>query len=537
MTPSDESGQRAAADRVEDRKATEDALQELRELLEATFEHSAFGKVVLDRHGTIVRLNQSICDVLGYDKSELIGLTDNDLAHPEEIGRFDSLFQAVVRGEIPRYAVERRYRRRDGGYVWFSLVISMVRSPQGEPKLVVAELQDLSERHATEAELRRKRAEAEAALIAKSEFLSNMSHELRTPLTGVIGFGGLLQRMDGLPEKARTYISRIVQGGEALLSVVNNILDFTKLESGHVELDPHSVDPRVLVTEALELTRQDARGKPLELLTAFDPALPATIVADGARIRQVLLNLVSNAIKFTAQGEVLVSAKPEADGIVRFLVSDTGIGIPNALSGRLFQRFSQIDGSISREYGGTGLGLAISKGLVELMGGQIGFESQEGVGSTFWFTVASNVAARSDAAQAVVDPEPVSASPLRILVVDDVAMNRELLMDILQQFGADFAEASNGVEAVSAAMASRFDLILMDLQMPGMDGYAATRAIRANCELNREAQIIGVSANVLPQHIEACREAGMDDYLAKPLSIAALRAKVAACAARSAHTE
>jgi CheY-like chemotaxis protein len=243
----------------------------------------------------------------------------------------------------------------------------------------------------------------------------------------------------------------------------------------------------------------------------------------------VLLNLLNNAIKFTARGSVRLAVSYSADGggRLRVSVSDTGVGVPEEALGRLFQRFSQVDGSTTRQYGGTGLGLAISKALVETMGGAIGVESHAGVGSTFWFHIAAPPANLTPSAIKP-DDHGFEIAPARILVVDDVATNRELVRTMLSPFGHVVTEASGGAEAVQAAMHSVFDLILMDLQMPGMDGLAATRAIRSTCRLNQATPILAVSANVLPENQDACRAAGMDDHIAKPLDPAELLTKVSA---------
>ncbi|HEY2660040.1 MAG TPA: ATP-binding protein [Caulobacteraceae bacterium] len=377
-------------------------------------------------------------------------------------------------------------------------------------------------------ELLRKQVEAEAATVAKSEFLANMSHEIRTPLTGIIGFGALLEKVKGLPPEAENFVNRITTASETLLAVVNDVLDFSKVDAGQIELDPHPFDPTGFVAETLGLISSQASAKGLKLDSNIDGQLPAAVRADSARLRQVLLNLLTNAIKFTARGGVTVkvSYAPSNGGRLRFDVTDTGVGVPAALSHRLFQRFSQVDGSTTRQYGGTGLGLAISKGLVELMGGDIGLESQEGHGSNFWFTIAAPIADQA-VSEAVEEPGDWRVGALRILLVDDVDMNRELVTAILSPFDIELTEASSGGEAVEAALRTRFDLILMDLQMPGMDGLAATRAIRAHSDLNRSAPILALSANVLPIHLAACREAGMDDHVAKPIRADELLGKVA----------
>jgi CheY-like chemotaxis protein len=256
--------------------------------------------------------------------------------------------------------------------------------------------------------------------------------------------------------------------------------------------------------------------------------MPAAVCADGSRIRQVLLNLIGNAIKFTDRGGVTVSAGPLAGDPTRLRigVADTGGGIPQDKINRLFQRFSQVDGTISRTHGGTGLGLAICKSLTEMMGGEIGVESVEGAGTTFWFTILAP-AAELEAPQAPADPALRGGAAARILIVDDVAANRELVCAILSLFGHDLTEAASGQEAVDAALRQPFDLILMDLQMPGMDGMSASRAIRATSDVNRLTPIVALSANAMTSHVADCIEAGMNDHIAKPIDTTTLLTKVA----------
>jgi len=294
-----------------------------------------------------------------------------------------------------------------------------------------------------------------------------------------------------------------------------------------VELDTHPFDPSQFVRETVELVSSQAAEKGLELNTAIDGALPAAVAADGARLRQVLLNLLTNAIKFTESGGVTVTLGYDAKdgGRLKLSVTDTGVGIAPDRLGRLFQRFSQADGSISRQYGGTGLGLAICRSLTTLMGGEIGVESTPGVGAEFWFTVK---APACDPVAAGDEDEGGAfyARPARILIVDDSPVNRELVSTLLNVFGHDLSEACGGAEAVLAAAEKPFDLILMDLQMPGMDGLSATKAIRAASPLNRATPIVALSANILPTHLEACREAGMNDHIGKPIDTRELLTKV-----------
>jgi PAS domain S-box-containing protein len=481
-----------------------------------------------DTQGVIEYASPSVRQ-LGYAPEDLVGLSTAAFDHPDDHARATAYRTASIEGQDGLDQEDTQVRRADGGWVWLQGKPSPMRDEAGNIVGVMTILRDVTARRTMEDELRRKHAEAESATVAKAEFLANMSHEIRTPLTGIVGFAGLLDKLEDLPETARTYASRINSGSQMLLSVVNDVLDFSKMEAGQLQMDPQPFDPGAFVEETLELVRVQAKNKGLELHAELHGALPPAMRADSARVRQVLLNLLGNAIKFTSEGGVRVDVSylPDQGGVLRFAVTDTGVGIPAEHVDRLFQRFSQADGSIARRYGGTGLGLAICKGLAEMMGGEIGVESQEGRGSTFWFTFAAPEAVLQAPAAAGVEARDWTLASVRILVVDDVSVNRELVSALLAPFGAQLTEAASGGEAVEAALGRTFDLILMDLQMPGMDGLEATRAIRATCELNRDTPILALSANVLPVHLEACREAGMDGHIAKPIRPDELLGKIA----------
>jgi signal transduction histidine kinase/AmiR/NasT family two-component response regulator len=470
-----------------------------------------------------------------YDPSAPEGLEDTSLhsyeatlAHVAE-GQREALRNTwerhLVSGEP---IVSEIPTTRPGGEIWWQRTIAeAIRDLNGQVVGMVGVSQTIDEQKEAELALIAEKEAAQAADRAKSEFLANMSHEIRTPLTSVIGFAEMLQRPDTGPQEAKTYIERIVAAGQSLLSVVNDVLDYSKLEAGQVELDPQPFEPATCVKSAVDLLTAQAANKGLALDCDIAPDLPASLAADSARIRQVLLNLVGNAVKFTEKGRVGVSARYDVDtGQLRIAISDSGPGLAADVRGRLFQRFSQVDGSISRRHGGTGLGLAICKSLVDLMGGTLGVESQPGAGSTFWFAVPAGPAAPI-AKQEITFEDDSVAHPAHILIVDDVAVNRELVRVMLAPFGHSFEEAENGADAVKAALRSRFDLILMDLQMPGMDGLAAARAIRATAEVNQRTPILAFSANVLSQHTEAALAAGMDDHISKPIQVVELLTKVA----------
>jgi CheY-like chemotaxis protein len=278
----------------------------------------------------------------------------------------------------------------------------------------------------------------------------------------------------------------------------------------------------------VDLFRTPATSKGLGLRIERRGELPAIVGADRRRLQQVLSNLIGNAIKFTERGSVTVAVgyQPGEDARLRFEVTDTGIGISAEDTSRLFERFSQIDGSNARRAGGSGLGLAIAKGLVEMLGGEIGVASQPGLGSTFWFAIKASAEEKSDAPKRP-PSEAWNGGPLSILMVEDVAVNRDLVSDMLGPSGIRVTGAADGIEAVEAALDARYDLILMDLQMPRLDGLAATEAIRANSDFNRHTPILALSANVVQAQVDACLEAGMNDYIRKPIDVAELLAKIA----------
>ncbi len=377
----------------------------------------------------------------------------------------------------------------------------------------------LNKQTAYQRDLAAARDEALAASTAKSEFLATMSHEIRTPLNGVLGMADLLGETS-LTDEQREFVTTLRGSGTVLMTLLNDLLDFSKIEAGRLELERAPFELREMVRRCQSLYVGQAQRKGLRLAVEVDPTLPEWVSGDAVRLTQVLLNLVGNAVKFTSQGEVAlrVTALPPASADharMRFAVRDTGIGMSDAARARLFQPFSQGDGSTTRRYGGTGLGLFICKRLVDLMGSEIEVESAPGEGSTFAFSIELGRAERSVSTPP--PPAPRHRVRGRVLVAEDDRVNRVLMEHLLKNLGVAPVFVCNGREAVEATARSDFDLVLMDCHMPEMDGFAATRAIREREDGARRTPILACSAGVLSEERARCHEAGMDDFLSKPI--------------------
>jgi PAS domain S-box-containing protein len=490
--------------------------------------HDMIVRVSLDAHLSYV--SPGSIRVFGYTPEEMARISPRDMTHPDDLPKVTEAIGELVDRRLPHLSEPLRYRaqRKDGRWIWVESNPMLVFNAEGQAIETIDIIRDVTETKLFEAELEEARAKAEAAAAAKSAFLANMSHELRTPLTSIIGFSRLMRERGDLPGEAQQHARRIYDASEALLAIINDVLDLSKLEAGHTELEIQPFSLRQLADEAAGLLAIQAAAKGLELKLELDPRTPELIQGDVARLRQVLLNFLSNAVKFTNQGSVVMKTRwrrLKTGPKLRVQVIDTGAGIAAENLGRLFERFTQAEVSINRTHGGTGLGLSISKAIIELMNGRIGVDSRLGEGSTFWFEIPSQ-AAEGRAEAYAVDTE-MSWPDLRILMVDDTAVNRELVKLMLQPMGLEIEEAGGGADGVQAAMTKAYDLILMDVRMPGVDGLEATRVIRAASALNRRTPILALTADVQSENAAACRSAGMDDVVAKPISPQELMTKIA----------
>ncbi len=467
--------------------------------------------------GKIAYISPATLQLTGYRPDEIVGRTAQHWVHPDDWGTITEAFQDQVQSggaAMPRL-IEYRLLARDGRVIWMeSAPRATVEASTGLVTSVTDVARDVTTRKQLQAELAAARDTAEAATAVKSDFMANMSHEIRTPLTAILGFTGLLAKRPELESESRSFVGRITTASDALLAIVNDVLDFSKLEAGLVELAPRPVGPQAMLQDALTLFEAQARAKGLNLRLVGDDTLPPILRFDPDRVRQVVLNLVGNAVKFTPEGEVrLVAVYDARRGALGVRVEDEGIGLSPEAQAKLFQRFSQVDGSSTRQHGGTGLGLAICKGLVEAMGGRIGVESLPGRGSTFHFEIPAPIC--SAIAAPTLEAAPSEISGLRVLVADDNPVNRELVRAILEPLGLEITEAADGSSAVEQAMAWPFDVLLMDIRMPRLDGSAAARLLRGRDGPNQSVPILAFSADADMSRLPNSGE--FDGFVAKPL--------------------
>ena len=631
------------------------------------FSNAPVGMALIRLDDHLLSVNRTLCEMLGYTEEELLAFTSRQVTHLDDLMKVQNAFEQMAHSEMDLYQAEIRFRHKGGQSVWTHLSAFLIRSSEAQPLHFIAHVQDITKRKQTEHDLAIAHDDALESARVKSEFLANMSHEIRTPMNGVVGMTGLLVDTP-LSHEQREYADSIRASADAMLCIINDILDFSRIEAGKLAIEHIPFDLLPTVEGAVELLAGPAHSRRLELLCAIDAETPIRLRGDPGRLRQVLTNLVSNAVKFTHQGEVLVrvgvQAETEHDATLRFTVKDTGIGIGEETRHLLFQPFTQADGSTTRKYGGSGLGLAITKRLVELMDGEIGFDSHPDAGTTFWFTtrlekqsdarhlqhfpalagrrvlvaddhqaacgllrlqldhwrlqvetaanghdalaqietaakkslpfdlvlvdadmcgsgrhpLAYEIAQLPDAPPIVLlalfGVRPSSAPPnarllikpikrnallrtlndllatnatndtngpaLRVLLAEDNLINQKVATRQLQKLGCHVEAVSNGAEALAAVQRTLFDIVLMDCQMPEMDGYTATRHIREweQSEARRghtPLRIIALTAHVMKGDREKCIAAGMDDHLGKPASLDDLNAAISCSNHRYPH--
>ena len=473
----------------------------------------------LDENGVLLRVNRTELTTLGYTAEEMVGRPVWDFI-VEKASR-DAIALKIA-GKMPMEPFERTFRRKDGSTVPVLMQDRLIRDGNGVVHGIRTTSLDIRLRKQMEQELEKARDAALESARLKSEFLANMSHEIRTPMNGIIGMVGLLLDTD-LDDQQRDFADTIQMSANSLLTIINDILDFSKIEAGMMRFEQIDFDLRSTVEGAVGLLAEKALSKNLELASLVYSGVPTAVIGDPYRLRQVLTNLIGNAVKFTEAGEVVVRGtlveETTEDALIRFSITDTGIGISEEAQGRLFQVFTQADGSTTRKYGGTGLGLAISRQLVRQMNGEIGVESVPGEGSTFWFT--SRLQKQTGGQEAIAPRMAASLEGVRTLIVDDNATNRKILFHQLTQWQMPNEEAASGIEALAimrreASLGRPFRLALLDMQMAGMDGWTLAKMIKAD-PLIAETRLVMMTS--LDRHEDAAtmQAAGLDAYLTKPV--------------------
>lgn len=496
-----------------------------RVLVDGVSDHAIY---MMDINGLVGNWNNGAATITGYVTKDIVGKHFGIFYTPEDRENFvpDQALATADKEDV--FKAEGWRVRANGNRFWAAVVITAVRDPRRRLIGYAEVMRDISEANANRLELNNAKERAERAGEAKAEFLANMSHKIRTPLNGIIGYADLALEDTALVPQTRRQISRILEASNALRVIIDDVLNFSKIEARGVELQALPFYIRELADNCTSIVKSIAGEKGLDLFTDIDDGIPELLLGDALRLRQVLLNLLNNAIKFTAIGTVKLTVEcvsRTGDTVaLRFAVTDSGIGISKEDQTKLFKRFNQADTSISRKFGGTGLGLAISQRIVEAMNGKVEIESTLGKGSTFMFSVSL------PAATGLVKDDTLAAegnSVLRVLVVDDVEMNRDLCHAILTRAGHHATLVNDGPHAIKAVIKGTFDAVLMDIQMPGMDGLEATRRIRALEHGKGKLPILALTANVMPDQVTRFKAAGMDDHIGKPIVKSALLAALA----------
>ena len=520
---------------VTERRRTTEALRLRDQFFKALFENGGVGIMSNDDQGRFIEVNDNSLEFFGVERKDLLGQTLIGYTHPDDRPRAAEQIRKLIAGEADSWRWESLFLRKDGEERWGDVAASAIRGPDGRFISGITVIADITARKRQEEELRKVREAAEAANRAKSAFLATMSHEIRTPMNAILNTAAFALETE-LTQQQRQYMTVIETAARGLLALINHILDFSKIEAEKLELESAPFELMEVLDEVTQIFRAKVIENGVELVVRAGRDVPQTLVGDAHRLRQVLINLVGNAFKFTERGEVglAVSRGPDAGGPVEllFAVRDSGIGIPHEKQGQLFQAFSQADSSTTRRYGGTGLGLAISLRLARLMGGDLSLVSEPGVGSTFTLTARFGVAdARTLPDGLAPPPLPFRSTAgadefkgLRVLLAEDNEANRFVATELLSRLGFVIDVAVDGVQAVRMALSRPYACVLMDVQMPEMDGIEATRHIRGSPGPAAEVPIIAMTANAMKGDEQIFLAAGMNGYVPKPIDRAELLA-------------
>ncbi|MCC6759009.1 MAG: PAS domain S-box protein, partial [Candidatus Omnitrophica bacterium] len=510
-------------------KLAERKIRESESKIRIILDHSAAAISLTDEQERIISWNRYAEQMLGKTKEELY-LQHISTLYPDE--EWQKIRAEGIRKAGSRHHFETRVLKKDGTLLDVDLSVNVLKDSNDNVIGSVGIMQDITEQKRVQQMLLKAKIAAEEASSAKSLFLANMSHEVRTPMNTILGLVDLTLDTQLTPEQ-RDNITTIKNAGDILLSLLNDILDLSRVEAGKIQLENIELSLANIIQSVCKGLDVLARNKKIELVHDVDPAIPATLIGDPVRIRQILVNLINNAIKFTFQGQIVTGVKlvQAVDGIyeLQFSVKDQGVGIPKDKLETIFEAFTQADASTTRRFGGTGLGLAISKRLVEMMGGRIWVESEEFQGSTFIFTAKFRAGEKPVAVEPEVKPlpapggdQPVAAAPvgkvIRILLAEDNLVNQKIAAKMLEKKGWSVKGAENGKQVLEYLEQEKFDVILMDAQMPVLDGFEATRLIReAEKKSGKHIPIVALTAHAMAGDRQKCLDAGMDGYVSKPI--------------------
>jgi PAS domain S-box-containing protein len=513
------------AEEMRRREALAETLRDSEERHRTMLETCNEGIMAIDADLNVTYVNKVIADKLGYGEAELLALRFTDLLFEEDLALHRAEAERRRRGLPARF--ERRFRRKDGGELWVIFSASPLWDKQGRYAGAFAMFTDISERRQIERELVAARDAAEAASRTKSQFWANMSHELRTPLNGMLGMLHLLDEMP-LNDDQKVLVETALESGRALLTIISDILNLSQIETGKIGIARDSADLAAVAESVVRSFRHEAEDKGIALSCEIADPAPPELLCDAGRLRQVLFNLLGNALKYTEQGriEVRVLSLPRSpdprERVVLFCVADTGIGIPGDKIEAVFEPFTQVDGSLTRRHQGLGIGLSLVRKLVQLLGGSVCVESEPGAGTTVHFTVRCGV---PQPAAATAEPRraapPASFPGLAVLLAEDDRVNRIAATRFIERLGCVVTCAKNGREVLKLLRTGDFACVIMDIQMPEMNGIEATRAIRTSAELGAKAQIpiVAMTAHAMPGDREQFLTAGMDGYVAKPVEM------------------